>query len=55
MNGHAPVWPESDAVSDGQWVSLFQGEKRVFHCNASYAVTNFMMVDKLSAHGTRDG
>ena len=47
MNGHAQVWPEADVVSDGEWATFYRDRKRVFHCNASYAATNFVLVDVL--------
>ena len=53
MNGHAQVWPESDAVSDGEWVSFYRGPKVVFHCNAAYAATNFIVLGTGSGPDTR--
>jgi hypothetical protein len=41
-NGHSTVWPESIAISDGNWVRFFQGSRQVFDCNASYANAHFL-------------
>lgn len=43
LNGHAAVWPQAEAVSDGKWVLFYQDGERVYDCNASYAAANFVV------------
>ena len=45
VNGHAPVWPQAEAVSDGKWVQCYRDGKRVFTCNATYARANFVVIE----------
>lgn len=40
-NGHSPVWPESEAVSDGSRVVFTRQGKEVYSCNATYAAHHF--------------
>ena len=41
LNGHGAIWPDAEAVSDGEWVRFFRGDKEVFSCNSTYAAHNF--------------
>lgn len=45
-NGHSPVWPESEAVSDGSRVVFTRHGKEVFSCNATYAAHHFNVKHK---------
>ena len=41
-NGHDFAWePGCEAVSDGNWVTFYAGEKQLWDCNSNYAAANF--------------
>lgn len=46
LNGHAAVWPQAEAASDGMWVQFFRDGARVYDCNAAYAAANFVCVKR---------
>lgn len=41
FNGHSAVWPQAHAISDGNWVRFYKGEREVFSCNSAYARAQF--------------
>jgi hypothetical protein len=41
-NGHAAVWPQAEAISDGKWVQFYRDGKPIYDCNATYAAGNFV-------------
>lgn len=42
LNGHSAIWPQAEAVSDGQWVQFYRDDVPIFDCNAQYASAHFL-------------
>ena len=41
LNGHRFIGRNTTAISDGEWVTFYDGKKKVWDCNANYAAANF--------------